>query len=891
MNQLFQTCKCHWVGEENRHWGHGSDRRAFMPPGTPLRFAPDPSVTGRHLKVALHLDFATERAWGRTTHECEVRGEPVSMVHFDGIALDIERVRVNGRAASFENDGRRIAVHLPRAFSRGKTFRVELDHSVTRPAAGLYFTNPDPAYPDRFQTAWSQGQDEDSRYYFPCLDAPRFKQTTEALLHVPEGFFALSNGELVQHVEKAGGGEARWHYRFDLPTSTYLFSIVAGEFTGHREKAHGTDVRWFVQPGREDEGRNAFANTGDILAFFSRYTGVPYPYSQYTQIAVPDFIFGGMENFTVTTQTDLTLHDARAHLDFSSDDLVAHEAAHSWFGNLVTARDWAHAWLHESFATYMECLYLREAKGRDEYDFQLLRDAEAYFHEDGQYRRPIVTQRYEEPIDLFDAHLYPGGAVRLRNLHALLGEETFRAVLKRFLEAHRFGVAETVDLARAVETETGVNYDPWFDQWILSAGYPAIEVGFTWQEKDRMAVVTMRQTQPLTDPSATGGASNTKSGRHKQYFRLPTRIAFHVGGKMEEFPITLEAEEHRFVFRLPARPRMVLFDPHYECPARKVTYRKPEDLLLNELNDAPRPVSRIEAAAALAEKPSRRVVDALGRRLAREPFWGVRQRIARALGKIGGEAARDALLRAIAQPHPKVRREVIATLGYFRGDAKVGAALARKARRGDDSYYVEAETARALGRCRAPQAAPLLESFLERESHVEVIRTAAFDALAELGLEESLPKVLEGMRYGAPAMSRPAAMRAGAELALRHPHRRQEVVEALEQAVEHRDNPAGAFRGKIAALRALERLGRSEVLPVLNRVAANETDGRIVRQARLCVQRVRQGLERPVELRELRDDLDNTVKEHKALRDRLGDLEERTRKAPTQKGKGRSRKN
>ena len=89
----------------------------------------------------------------------------------------------------------------------------------------------------------------------------------------------------------------------------------------------------------------------------------------------------GWENFTVTTQTDLTLHDDRAHIDFFSDDLVAHEAAHSWFGNLVTCRSWAHAWLHESFATYLEGLYLRESKGKEEFDFQMLRDAEAYFEE------------------------------------------------------------------------------------------------------------------------------------------------------------------------------------------------------------------------------------------------------------------------------------------------------------------------------------------------------------------------------------------------------------------------------------------------------------------------------------------------------------------------------
>ena len=172
------------------------------------------------------------------------------------------------------------------------------------------------------------------------------------------------------------------------------------------------EIKWYVPRGSEKKGRNAFKDTARIIKFFSDYTGYPYPYKHYTQIAVPEFVFGGMENFTVTTQTDLTLHDDRAALDMDSNGLVAHEAAHMWFGDVITAKNWSHAWLHESFATYFDALYTRESRGEDEFRYQLLQDAETYFSEDANYRRPIVTHIYKEPIDLFDAHLYPGGAVR-----------------------------------------------------------------------------------------------------------------------------------------------------------------------------------------------------------------------------------------------------------------------------------------------------------------------------------------------------------------------------------------------------------------------------------------------------------------------------------------------
>jgi aminopeptidase N len=914
MNHLIRTCKCHWEAGENLHWGRtaaggsenseggsensesgagggraehrGSERRAFAPPGTAPQFAPDAPVTSRHLRLALHLDFDGERAWGATTHTLEAHAAQVQRVAFDAVSLEVAGVRVNGRRAAFANDGRAVTVELPRALTRGQSCTVELEHSVTRPVAGLYFTTPDPAYPQRFRTVWSQGQDEDSRYYFPCLDAPRFKQTSEALLYVPEGLFALSNGERVAHRARAGHGESLWHYRLDIPYSTYLFSIVAGDFAEHRTRGRGgVEVRWYVQRGREREGRNAFGNTPDMLRFLAGFTGVPYPHKQYTQIAVPDFIFGGMENFTVTTQTDLTLHDDRAHLDFSSDDLVAHEAAHTWFGNLVTARDWAHAWLHESFATYLEALYQRESRGDDEFDYQVLRDAEAYFHEDGQYRRPIVTQRYEAPIDLFDAHLYPGGAVRLRNLHALLGDAVFRAALRRYLEAHRCGLAETSDLARAVETEAGANWDWWFEQWIHAAGYPRLEIGYSWNAEEKLAQLTVKQTAPLTDPLGDPKA--------KRWFKLPVKLAFEVGRRVETFPVTLEGESQRLVFRLPGKPTMVLFDPDYECPVKHVKFDKGEDLLLRQLAHAPRPIARIEAAGALADKPSAKAVAALRQHLRREPFWGVQQRIARALGKIGGQAARDALLAARNLTHPKARREVVATLGHFKDDPRVADALLRAARRGDGSYYVEAELVRALGRCRAGGAQAVLRDYLGRDSHAEVIRSGALDALAEQGEAESWPVVAEHLRYGAPALSRPAAIRAAVELARRHPHLRQPVLDALATVAEHRDNPAAAFRGKMAALRALVRLGEADGLPVLQRVAANAVDGRVVRLARLCTNDLRQALSKPQELHTLRTDLDQLGKENKGLRERVQVLEQKSKPAKStgaRKGRAVGRK-
>jgi len=883
MNRLIQTCKYHRLGEHNLHWARADERRPFMPEGTLPQFVPELPVVGRHMRLALHIDFAARRIAGTTTHTLEVRAETVRQVTLQAVGLEIDSVTLGRRRLSFDNTGRTLVVTLPKAVARGERIVLDIRHGVTNPAAGFYFTLPDAAYPDRFRTAWSQGQDEDSRYYFPCLDTPSAKQTSEALLSVPRGCFALSNGELVKHTPGATRDTDLWHYRMDIPYATYLFSIVAGDFTGAHKRQGKVDVRWFAQRGREAEARNAFGNTGRILQTLADFTGVPYPHAQYTQIAVPDFIFGGMENFTVTTQTDLTLHDDRAHLDFSSDDLVAHEAAHTWFGNLVTARAWAHAWLHESFATYMEAIWLRAEHGEAEYQYRCWEDAQAYFAEDANYRRPLVTNRYEEPIDLFDAHLYPGGAVRLRHLHDLLGEQPFRDVLRDYLSAHREGVAETVDLARSVERVTGVNRDWWFDQWIHGAGYPALTVEATWEDEPGQLVLTITQSEPLE----RGDTASDNQPRPRRWFRLPLRLALLSGTTWQEQTIEVTGEVTRLLLALPRRPKAVVLDPHHACPPKAVTLKLPQDMLLTQLRQAPGAVARIEAARALQEQPGSQVVQALGRQLQRDEFWGVQRQIAKALAAIGGAAARDALLRGLRLDHPKARRGVVEALGGFRDDAKVARALLRLLREGDPSYYVEAEAARSLGKCRAADALPLLTDCLQRPSHLEVIRTAAFDALGELGDPAALELVAEGVAYGQPPLSRAGAMRALARLGRRDVDVRRRALERLTPVLHQRDNPAATFRGKLAALRALGQMGDADALPLLAQVAGQEADGRIVRLAKETMTLLREGSPPSRAMDRMQDDIDAVRKENKGLRDRLERLEQ---SPPKPRGTGRATK-
>ena len=341
---------------------------------------------------------------------------------------------------------------------------------------------------------WSQCQDEDARYWFPCFDAPNEKATTEMTVTVPQPYFALSNGTLLSTTRDEAAGTITYHWLQDQPHSTYLMTLVVGEFSERTEMVDGLPVQWYVTPGREDDGQRAFGDTPEMVRFFGQRLGVPYPWNKYAQIAVSDFVFGGMENISATTLTDPALFDARARLD-SSDALIAHELAHQWFGDLLTCRDWSHGWLNEGFATFLDALFHEHNKGSDEFRYYLRQNAQATSRGWGRYRRPIVTNVYNEPIDLFDRHLYEKGALVLHMLRYVLGDAAFWDSLQQYVTANRHHVVETVDLERAIETATGRNLQAFFHQWVYKGGHPEYQVEFAWDDATRIATVTIRQQQ------------------------------------------------------------------------------------------------------------------------------------------------------------------------------------------------------------------------------------------------------------------------------------------------------------------------------------------------------------------------------------------------------------
>ena len=848
--------------------------REFAFPGTRARYAPDRTVDVQHLALVLDVDPARRTVAGSATLRCSVIAPGTRAVEIDAVELAIERVTANGAEAAFRHDGKKLRVELAAALAAGAELVLAVAYRGA-PRRGLYFIGPDDGYPTKPLQVWTQGQDEDSRYWFPCVDTPNEKATSEVRVTVPAELFALSNGVLAS--DTTDGARRTLHWRLDVPHSPYLVTLAIGDFAAIETRWRDVPVIYYVERGKEAEAERTLARTPEMLELFSKRFGVPYPYPRYAQVFVADFIFGGMENTSATTLTDTVLIDERAALDYDIDALVAHELAHQWFGDLVTCRDWGEGWLNEGFATYSEYIWREHHEGRDAADLELDEWQESYFGEDtSRYRRTIATKLYDEPIDIFDHHLYEKGGRVLHMLRHHLGDDAFFGALAHYLAKHRHGVVETRDLARAIEEATGRNLDWFFSQWVIDhAGHPELDVAMHYDRDRRIATVTVEQKQKLD--------------ARTPLFRIPTRLRFRIEGERADVDVPIEITEAKHVFHVPlaGEPVQAIFDPGRVVLA-STKIDKPEPVWAAELAGATLAIDRGYAAQALARRGGPAAERALADALVQDRYWAVRGTSALGLGVIRTASARDTLIHALGtERHPRTRRMIARALGDFVLDAAAGSALAAIVERGDPSYFVEAEACLALGKTRTSRAGELLRLAAHRESFTDVIRQHAYRGLAEARDDSALALLVEGLRWGRVTQGRRAAANALAQLVRgRRDREARDVRERIELLLADRD-----FRVQAAAIEALLVIGDVAAVPALQRMVDRELDGRLRRRGREVIRDLEDGAPVHEELRRLRDEVGELRTLAGTLRERLDQLEARgQRPAKPKKDKKKKRK-
>jgi aminopeptidase N len=844
-------------------------RKSFELPGAKPHYNPDRPGQVEHIYLNLNLDIPKQSFSGTCTITIAPVRKGITQLNLDAVDLQIKSVLIDNISQPFDYDGQQLIINLLQP-TEESSFKLAIDYTVKHPQRGLYFIAPDEHYPHKPIQVWTQGEDEDSRFWFPCFDYPGQLATSEIRVRVPQKYIAISNGELVGTEEVDGDKIYHWYQKQIHPT--YLMTLAVSDFAELKAEWQGIPVTYYVEKGREQDGWRSMGKTPKMMEFLSQKYGYKYPYPKYAQVCVDDFIFGGMENTSTTILTDRCLLDERASIDNkNTESLVLHELAHQWFGDLVVIKHWSHAWIKEGMATYAEVLWTEQEYGKDDGAYYFLNEVRNYVEEDSsRYRRPIVTNIYREAIELYDRHLYEKGACVYHMIRSILGEELFDKAIHTFVNDNAHKTVETIDLLRAIEKSTGYNLASLFDAYVFRGGHPDYKVAYSWDGDSNLAQLTVTQTQ----------AKDNQNGSKSELFdlKIPVTFGYVDGGKVTEKTVSLRIyqKQQSFYFPLDKKPDFVSFDKGNKF-LKTLTLEYPSPELKTQLKYDSDVISRIHAATALAKKGGVENINILAEALTQDPFWGVRFEVAKKLATIKLEQAATALMTGLQDSDARVRRAVIEGLSEFK-TIDCYKAIKQVAKEGDASYYTEAAAIRCLGSMVAGNLKEKQEKVIQRLEKVleeragwnETIRSSAIGGLSQMKTHPAaVDIILKYTKAGTPQPLRLAAIRAlGTVSTGQTPDKVESILEQLGTISRET-----FFLTQVSAVVALGQMQTAKALGILGAVSTQSPDGRVKRMAEEAMQRVQKNLGADKAVKELREEMEQLKQENQDLKSRLAKLE------------------
>ncbi len=841
-----------------RRWRGPAD--VFGDPNLERQYPPDLEVEPIHLDIELNVDVAARSIAGRvvTTVIGRRSGAATLRLHavdFADLAVsDVEGVRLTWRY-----DGSQIVVHWDAPIAAGEERRLEVRYRVTRPAAGLYFSQPDDAYPDAPWYAATDHETERARHWLPCIDLPNVRTTLDLRLRADSRFTILANGARVNEVSHDDGTKtAHWQLAQRCPSYLICFAIGDlvmaddGEFDDmtHPNAPRSIPVAYFCSPQHTPlDLLRSFGRTKAMLAWMTRKLGMAFPFPKYYQFALPG-ITGAMENISLVSWDEKYVLNESLHteLGWLIDQVNVHEMAHSYFGDAVVCRDFAHAWLKESWATYVEQLWREDEYPADEAHYVYYRHASDYIEEaDNDYKRPIVTRQFRSSWDMYDGHLYPGGACRLHTLRCELGDEVFWAAVRDYLQRNAGKVVETDDFRLVMEEHSGRSLGRFFDQWFYSPGYPDLKVTFTFDPQRKEGVFEIEQQQ-------------VDAEKNIPVFVFTTEVSWvdQAGDHLRQ--VRIDQRRQTVIVAMTSEPTQVRFDPLCKV-LHKLNFNPGDPLLRRQLSEAPDIIGRILAARELAKTGKRANIEAIAAAYQREPFWGVRREFAAALGDAGSEAAVAALAELVAvEKDPMVMATLMRAAGKYR-DARLAAALTERLRAGLPDLARQAAY-ESLGAQRGLADFDLLAAASRQPSENGFAQSGALLGLAATRRPAGLEPLLQSVEYGATSFyARPRAVRALAEIGQGQERgERARVIEKLTDLL--RDPERGV---QAAAANGLVTVKAVESRPNMEAYART-----LAHQERVAVERTAASLRSD-------DKLDGS-----ALKKQVDDLTEKVRKLEDQ---------
>ncbi|ADX67949.1 M1 family metallopeptidase [Weeksella virosa] len=481
-----------------------------------------------HTKLDLKFDYKKEHVLGEAWLDLKPHFYPSKQLILDAKAMLIHEVVLidnnKQKKLKYHNDDNQLIIDLDKTYTRNEPYKIYIKYTA-RPneikqagsdaitaAKGLYFINADGSDPDKPTQVWTQGETESSSCWFPTIDKPNQKTSQEIYLTYPEKYISLSNG-LLKSSKINNDGTKTDYWKFDFQHAPYLFFVGIGDYAIIKDKWKNIEVNYYVEPAYKDYAKDIFGHTPEMLQFFSDLLQYPYPWDKYSQITGRDYISGAMENTGAVLFYENVQQKPGQLIDENiAESIIAHELFHHWFGNLVTAESWSNLLINEAFANYSEYLWFEHKFGKEKAEEHRLDDIESYKMGDN-LNKDLVRMHYNSREDVFDAVTYNKGGAITHMLRNYLGDDAFFTGLNHFLNQHKFGKAEAVDLRLALEEVSGKDLNWFFDQWYFGNDHPKLNIAYDYHTQNKKIIVTIKQ-------------------EGEKLFEFPFTIDYRINGKV-----------------------------------------------------------------------------------------------------------------------------------------------------------------------------------------------------------------------------------------------------------------------------------------------------------------------------------------------------------------------
>lgn len=463
------------------------------------------TVIPSHYAITLTPDMQSLTFKGSEVIDLDVKTAS-NTITLNALELDVASAGLDGQVAQVKTDEAKqtLTLTFPAPVKPGPhKLAIEFAGKIGNQAQGLYY--------DRYQTAQGQKvllatqmEPTDARRMFPGWDEPVYRTTYQLTVNVPEKFMAVSN--MPVESEKVGKDLKTVTFQRTPKMSSYLMVLVTGELEAIEAESAGVKLRVITTEGKKESGRYALESLQKLLPYYDDYFGVKYPLPKLDMIALPGGFSGAMENWGgITYNESILLFDPKTSSQGTKEaifNVVAHEVAHQWFGDLVTMAWWDNLWLNEGFATWMAF------KATDQFnpDWNVWLRANASKNEamasDARKTTHPVQQPVKDPSEAaaaFDEITYEKGGAVIRMLETYLGEADFKAGMRRYMAAHQYSSTTTADLWESLQQASSKPVAAIATSWTEQPGLPVVKVSAACQSTRELALTQERFT--INDPS------------------------------------------------------------------------------------------------------------------------------------------------------------------------------------------------------------------------------------------------------------------------------------------------------------------------------------------------------------------------------------------------------